>query len=383
MGGGIYLIQDDDRLVEMTEQAYESEDRLQELLEKYPQLLAGDQIDRAAPRQWLLISREMAVPSEEEGLERWALDHLFLDQDGIPTLVEVKRSNDPAIRRELIGQMLDYAANAAIYWPLESIVTQFEANCRESGSDPEQVFERFLGLEADEDQFWQTVKTNLFAGKLRLVFVSDEIPSELRRVVEFLNEQIDPAEVLAVEIKQYVSREGLRTLVPRVIGQTAEAKQKKASATRERRRWDEASFFQEYNIRRDRDEAEMARQIFEWGLDREPNVNVQWGTGDTQGGFAIKVNLKGRKTHELFGVGIHGILWISSSAYASQPPFDSEPKWQELTNKLSLIGLALPSDRAERRFPSIRLSTLQHETALNQILDTFDWVIQEIQAAKV
>ena len=51
-----------------------------------------------------------------------------------------------------------------------------------------------------------------------MVFVADEIPAELRRVVEFPNEQMDSAEVLAIEIKQYVG-EGMRTLVPRVIGQ--------------------------------------------------------------------------------------------------------------------------------------------------------------------
>jgi hypothetical protein len=36
------------------------------------------------------------------------------------------------------------------------------------------------------------------------VFVADEIPVELRRIVEFINGQMDPAELLAVEIKQYV-----------------------------------------------------------------------------------------------------------------------------------------------------------------------------------
>src|SRR5262249_47674536 len=36
----------------------------------------------------------MGVPSEEEGGGRWALDHLFLDQDAVPTLVEVKRGGD-------------------------------------------------------------------------------------------------------------------------------------------------------------------------------------------------------------------------------------------------------------------------------------------------
>jgi uncharacterized protein DUF4268 len=76
------------------------------------------------------------------------------------------------------------------------------------------------------------VKTNLQVGKVRLIFLVDRIPAELRRVVEFLNQQIDPVEVLAVEIKQY-ARQGMKTLVPRVIGQTAEAQQKKISDVKE------------------------------------------------------------------------------------------------------------------------------------------------------
>lgn len=48
--------------------------------------------------------------------------------------------------------------------------------------------------------------------------MADKIPTELRRIVEFLNQQMDPAEVLAVKIKQYTGQ-GLKTLVPRVFGQ--------------------------------------------------------------------------------------------------------------------------------------------------------------------
>ncbi len=174
MNGGIYLIQEDGELVEMTELAYDSEDLLQSLLAKYPRLLAGDQIDSATPRRWLLISREAPVPSEEEGAGRWSVDHLFLDQDAIPTLVEVKRSSDTRIRREVVGQMLDYAANAVVYWPIEKLRAQFEANC---GSDPEEVIGEFLGPDADSEKFWQTAKTNLQAGRVRLLFVADEIPA--------------------------------------------------------------------------------------------------------------------------------------------------------------------------------------------------------------
>jgi hypothetical protein len=72
-----------------------------------------------------LVRREKAVPADENGGGRWSLDHLFLDQDGVPTLVEVKRQTDTRIRREVVGQMLDYAANC-VYWRVEGLQADFE-----------------------------------------------------------------------------------------------------------------------------------------------------------------------------------------------------------------------------------------------------------------
>ncbi len=120
MKGGIFLVQNDDQLIEMTEHSYDSEDILQSLLEKHPNLLAGDQINESEPRRWLLVSRELSIPIEEDASGRFAVDHLLLDQDGIPTFVEVKRSSDTRIRREVIGQMLDYVANAVAYLTVDS-----------------------------------------------------------------------------------------------------------------------------------------------------------------------------------------------------------------------------------------------------------------------
>ncbi len=42
-------------------------------------------------------------------------------------------------------------------------------------------------------------------GRIRLVFVADEIPATLQRLVEFLNEQMPTVEVLAVEIRQRIN----------------------------------------------------------------------------------------------------------------------------------------------------------------------------------
>ncbi len=375
MSGGIYLVQGDGQLVEMTEQDYASEDRLQELLAKYPNLLAGDQIDSNEPRRWLLVSREVSLASEEDGAGRWSVDHLFLDQDATPTIVEVKRSTDTRIRREVVGQMLDYAANAVVYWPVETLRSRFE----EDREEPEQALAELLeDVDADQEEFWQKVKTNLQAGKVRLIFVADEIPAELRRVVEFLNQQMDPAEVLAVEIKQYVGQDSdFKTLVPRVIGQTVEAQQKKTGSVRKGRTWDETSFFQELESQVP-EAVEPAKAIFEWA--KSKTSRITWGKGKQYGTFSPTLDHKGTE-HKPIQVWTGDYLYIQFGDIRLKPPFSNELKRLEVLRRLNEIpGVTIP-DETIAKYPSIPLSLLNNEAALNQLLETLDWFVQEVEAS--
>ena len=271
------MIKDDNELVEMEEKEYEKELILQKLIADYPNLLAGEQMDSENPRKWLLVSREMGIALEDEGARFLSLDHLFLDQDGIPTLVEVKRSSDTRLRREVVGQMLDYAANAVVYLPPEEIREKIEAEYYDLALE-----ENFLENGMNEERFWQNVKTNLQAGKVRMVFVADEIPNELKRIIEFLNEQMDPAEVLAVEIKQYVDNDNkIKTLVPRVIGQTSEAQMKK--------RVERAPLLTQKTFFENLDQ--YGKDFFEVLFDfaRQNNLVTRWGTK----GFSLNVDIDG------------------------------------------------------------------------------------------
>ena len=129
MSGGIFLIKDNDELVRMDEAQHETEALFQKLLANYPDLLAGDQMNPDSPRKWLLIAREFGVPGEDGGSDHWSLDHLFLDQDGIPTLVEVKRSTDSRIRREVVGQLWHartVEADLGMRWNAHGIVEAAE-----------------------------------------------------------------------------------------------------------------------------------------------------------------------------------------------------------------------------------------------------------------
>jgi len=273
--------------------------------------------------------------------------------------------------------MLDYAANAVVYWPVERIRAQFEATCQVQGLEAEQVITDFLDLETNPEEFWQKMKTNLQAGKVRLVFVADKIPSELQRIVEFLNGQMDPAEVLALEVKQIVG-EGLKTLVPKIIGLTAAAQEKKSSGSREAREWDELSFFQDFNTRNLLEESKVARKIFEWAKTRMSSANP-WGRGVSYGTFYPKFNFKDI-TIPFFNVFSSGRIEISFGQIKKAPPFDGDEKRLEFLHRLNQVsGVSLASDSINR-YPTIPLSVLKEDDTLNQFLGVFDWVIREIKS---
>jgi hypothetical protein len=370
---GIYLIQDDEQLVEMAEQPYDSEDLLEALLAKFPSLLAGDQMG-GTPRRWLLVGREAALPSEEDGADRWSVDHLFLDQEAVPTVVEVKRSSDSRIRREVVGQMLDYAASAVVYWPAERLHDMFERTCDARGDDPERLLSDHLDDDGDIDGFWERVATNLRAGRVRLVFVSDVIPPELQRVVEFLNTQMTPAEVLAIEVKQYVA-EGLRTLVPRVVGQTAEAQQRKRPGVREYRHWDEESFVRELATQRSSTEAAVARRLIGWA--RKRGLQSGWGRGKVDGSFTPKLEYGGKSTGPVV-VWTTGDIEVYLEWLKTLAPFDSEPKRREFVERLNEIPDVEIDTMAIPVKPVIGLAALTGEDALEAFVAALDWWFAEL-----
>jgi hypothetical protein len=361
----------------MHESAFDSEDLLQRLLATHSQLLAGDQIDRESPRKWLLITREADVPGDFGAGGRWSIDHLFVDQDGIPTLVEVKRGTDTRIRREVVGQMLDYAANAVLYWPVDHVKSQFELSCSRRGASADGELLAFLGPEATPEDFWQKVKTNLQAGRVRMLFVADEIPRELRRIVEFLNEQMDPAEVLALEIRQFQG-ENLKTLVPTVIGQTAEAETRKGVSRSTSPAWTEQTFFEDMAKRGNSSDRDIARKIFDWA--RREVTEISWGRGKTVGTF-IPVFVHDRERHQLFSLLSSGSLELYFYWYSYKPPFNDPVKAIELLDRFNrLCGLKLPAEALSRR-PAVPLSHFAKPERLQALFDCFGWYLDEVRRA--
>jgi hypothetical protein len=283
-GDTIYLIGDDGP-VEMRATLFDSEADLQDLVARYPNLLAGAQMTPGDPRRWLLVRREMGVPVKTGGSDNFSVDHLFVDHEADPTVVEVKRSTDTRIRREVVGQMLDYAANGVRYWPAEHLRRLYEEQCVLDARDPLEYLQEVVGPDVEPDDFWFRVGENLEIGRVRMVFVADVVPPELQRIVEFLNEGMTRAQVYAVEIPQFRATDGRRSVVPRLIGATGWATSRPG---------------------RDRSQPSLEEAL----ADAPGHVRQ---VGDLLSTWAAAHGLEGRDTRTavLFSAASHALVWFS------------------------------------------------------------------------
>ena len=212
--------------VEMKEQVFQTEDVLQKIIEEDHEC------------RLFLVSREMRIMESDDSSNSFSLDHLLVGEDGIPVLVEVKRSTNTQIRREIVGQIMDYASRAAS-WNVDELRKMFQDNNSEDVTG-----------EFDNDEFWNQVETNLKAEHIRLVFAADMIPDTLRTIIEFLDRNMKDIEVYGVEIRQYQTSDAM-LLSSNVVGNSPLDTQKASSSKRAYRSWNMENFkeyLQEHNI---------------------------------------------------------------------------------------------------------------------------------------
>jgi len=131
--------------------------------------------------------------------------------------------------------------------------------------------------------------------------------------VEFLNGQMDPAEVYAIAIPQYVGRDAsgneMKTLVPTVIGRTAEAEGKKSVSRGPGRQWDEEAFFAGLTAGTD-----VARALQAWA--RETGLaRIVFGKGKSVGAMHFHADAFGTSVRTLDDRHVEGIFpratWLS------------------------------------------------------------------------
>jgi hypothetical protein len=180
---------------------HKSEDELQHLLATSPDLLPG--AETGLP---MAVARELRVASGQ-------IDIVGVDVEGDLTLCECKLASNPGARREVVGQVLEYAS-VLQGMSFEDLSNRFEAR---AGRPLASAVADFAGEDFDEEAFHEHVEDNLASGRFRLVVVVDKITDALKQTVTYLNEHLDSA-VLALELA-YLRDGDVEMLIPAVYGE--------------------------------------------------------------------------------------------------------------------------------------------------------------------
>jgi hypothetical protein len=216
-----------------------------------------------------------------------------------------------------------------------------------------------------------------------LVFVADVIPSELKRVIEFLNEQMNPAEVVGIEVKQLAGGT-FRTLTARTIGVTEQAReQRRVRATRAAQRaWNEPAFFAELDNDVGPNGVEVARRLLDWA--RSEKYGVEWLGGSVDGRMRVGIRTGRRgalKVWTPFHVWTNGKVAITFQLLKRRPPFDSEVLRRELLDQLKKVeNVEWPDDAIERR-PNFPLALLEPDHSFKAFTSAIEWFAATVTAS--
>lgn len=188
-----------------------SEAELQQLIHDHPQSLPINEIDP-------LFSAPVPM-CMELSTEAGSIDNLMITPSGLPVLVECKLWRNPQARREVVGQILDYAKELS-RWSSSDLQREVARRVSRDGN-PILALLKEAGHEVDEIAFNDALTGNLRRGRFLLLIVGDGIREGVEAIAEYLQIHAGLHFSLGlVELPIFLTSTGDRLVVPRVVART-------------------------------------------------------------------------------------------------------------------------------------------------------------------
>ena len=279
------LLIDGKRVTPLNKTRFTEEGKLQDYLEQYPNLIPlGDIVEGAS--DLLCIGREVVAGSG-------SIDLLCTDKDGLLTIIETKLRRNPESRREVVGQIVEYASYVC-QWSADDIYRIANGYFLKSNKAPksyknrtiDDIMSEIVGDEFSDEEFRISIGQKLRDGKLRLIIAVDELVEQLRATVTFLN-SYSSFDLLLLQVSDYQESEARKVLVPLLFGYATKSKE----TGRQTKQWDDESFLKDTG---DKCEPEIADTIVKlYQFSRENADLISWGKGTSYGSFTFRKHKQG------------------------------------------------------------------------------------------
>ena len=261
---------------------YREEAELQQLLYDSPDLIPIEDLGEQAFNARLFI-KEAGLPGSGN------TDLIGVDEHGGISIVECKLASNSDIRRKVIGQVLEYASFLweTTYQGFDRIVERCEGKSLANLME-ERLIQARSADDWDAEVFREAIENTLQTGSFRLVVAVDEVTSELRRIVEYVNATGPAAFSIHALEMHYFEREGTELLVPQMLGV---APKRPPTPPTGRKKWDRGRFFEAVEESVAGEVVEVVRWLYE--LAEKEADDIFWGTGKTYGSFTFHLHHDG------------------------------------------------------------------------------------------
>jgi hypothetical protein len=373
----LFTIKESKNLEELEAWSYSTKHELiRKKGEKFLQLLLAENPEKLIPWEQIMAEEEeeasVVLVKTEAGVTKGSVDVLLLGNDGVLTIVEAKLSeNTREIRRMMIAQALENAAKIYSEWDSNRIQSEGEKYWRETYDKDfsEEMNSRF-NIQPDED-FWKGVDANVNEGKLRVLYACDEIPKEVRQIIEFLN-RFSEFDVYGLEVRLH-PRESEILLTTDLIGPSSAEKARKEKDRPPKsgrgRIWTEEDFLKQ--LKNDNDEKGFSVAVDLLNFGKQLSRGIDPFYSPSQHGSAIfridNVNL--------FTV-YHRQLYVQ---VLNRRNFETIPvDWKAVIEELNGVGLKKYSEKDLGHSETFRFSQLG-EKSVGEFKSFINWFIGEIK----
>lgn len=308
-----------------------SENWLQKLIYDNPEILPIDEIESGfAPL--IAVGREI---STSVGY----IDNLYISPNGYLTLVETKLWRNPEAKREVVGQILDYAKELST-WTFSRLnegVRQSNRLLQNNSKGIIETIKEFELIEEREEQIIiDNIERNLKRGRILLLIVGDGIRESVEEMVDYLQSTVQLRFTLGlVELQVYKNPndEAGLIVIPNLITRTKEItraivkiennsfnnivaietdfKEDKPKTNYIRTTITEDDFFEQLLQNTDRESVDAAKYILQ--ISKDKGLYIDWKTAS----FSVKFpdpNGSGLKI-TLYIVTREGVFYIRSSSW--------------------------------------------------------------------
>lgn len=343
---------------------FDNESLLQDILEKFPEFVALEDLGVSEP--FVVIGREVATPAGY-------IDVLCIDGEGVLTVIETKLARNPQIRREVVGQVLEYVAQLS-KWKAQDVIqvaNQYFQSSSDTGGTGGATLTDLLKSTSEPEEMlspgdvYERIENNLRKGRIKVVIASDAIPETLKDTVNFIN-SFSNFDIYVLQV-QLFKKDDLEIYAPAIFGFARKA----GVGTPERRLWNEVTFFDALaNI--DGIIVQTIREIYEFC--KQDAVAIKWGTGKVNGSFSFAAEKEG-KVFTVISVWTTEDITVNFGNMKGIIKEEALDAFRLVLNRLPHINFS-KEIITEGKYPSFSLNSLQKL----EDLETFKTAVRNLLA---